>query len=167
MEEILDVVNDADIVTGTATRSEVHAQQWMHRSVHILVFNEQKELYLQRRSLVKDCSPGLWDTSAAGHIGSGESYTIGAKRELNEELGLALSTKLEPLFKLKATAANGFEFVNVFCCIAKTEIVPDPVEIIEGRWIDRDALRRWMLNEPSTFTTTFHDISSNAKFPSG
>ena len=36
----------------------------------------------------KDESPGLWDTSSAGHLNSGESYEEGAYRELWEELGI-------------------------------------------------------------------------------
>jgi len=157
-EEIFDVVNDVDEVIGTATRAEVHAKGLRHRAVHILVFNRSGEIYLQKRSLDKGCSPGLWDTSAAGHVESEESYALAAGRELHEELGLPEDTVLEELFKLSASSATGFEFVHVFRCVATTIVVPDPVEIMEGRWIEPHSLARWIARDRSEFTTTFQEI---------
>ena len=157
-EEIFDVVNSLDEVIGTASRAAVHAKQLRHRSAHILVFNSSGELYLQKRSLNKDTSPGLWDTSAAGHVGNGESYRDAAGRELHEELGLPLETTLEPLFKLDANFITGFEFVWVYRGIATAMLIPDPVEISEGRWSDVTQLEEWIKCRPTYFTTTFREI---------
>ena len=63
----------------------------MHRAVHILVFNQRGELFLQKRSMSKDNDPGMWDSSAAGHVDSGESYLDCATREIEEELGVEFS----------------------------------------------------------------------------
>src|SRR2546430_1036158 len=38
-EESFAVVNEQDQVTGTATRGEVHANNLLHRAVHVLIFN--------------------------------------------------------------------------------------------------------------------------------
>ena len=70
--ELLDVVDDNDEVIAIKTRGEIHARGLMHRSVHILVFNSRGEVFLQKRSLSKDEQPGKWDSSAAGHVDSGE-----------------------------------------------------------------------------------------------
>ena len=86
-QELLDVVDFEDRVTGVKMRGEVHAQGLMHRAVHVLVFNSAGQLFLQKRSMTKDESPGQWDTSAAGHVDSGETYLECAVRELAEELG--------------------------------------------------------------------------------
>ena len=59
--ELFDVVDSEDRVTGQATRGGVHAQGLLHRSVHILVFNSQGELFLQKRAMTKDENPGYWD----------------------------------------------------------------------------------------------------------
>lgn len=163
-EEIFDVVDTDDLVTGRAARSEVHARGLRHRAVHILVFNELGELYVQRRSLDKDCSPGLWDTSAAGHVASGEAYAAAAQRELHEELGLPLGTVLDPLFKLQASAATGFEFVRVFRCITGAQPIPDPEEIMEARWIANDELARWLRRASADFTGTFREICARLRF---
>ena len=73
-EEIFDIVDERDEVVGRRPRSEVHRLGLQHRAVHVLVFNARGELFLQKRSMQKDCFPGAWDSSAAGHLDSGESY---------------------------------------------------------------------------------------------
>ncbi len=115
---------------------------------------------MQRRSLDKDSAPGLWDTSAAGHVETSENYDLAAQRELNEELGIGQSTKLIPLFKLDACAATGHEFTWVYRCVAATAVIPDPVEILDGRWCEIERLDEWLRARPSDFTTTFHLIWS-------
>ena len=87
-----------------ASRDEVHQKKLMHRSVHILVFNSQVNLFLQKRSLIKDENPGLWDTSAAGHLDSGEDYLNCAKRELKEELGISCS--MDEVMRIPAQLAT-------------------------------------------------------------
>jgi isopentenyldiphosphate isomerase len=84
-EELFDVVNERDEVIGVAPRAQVHAEGLRHRAVHVLVFNPEGRLFVQRRSFAKDNSPGCWDTSAAGHLDAGEDYHAAALRELGEE----------------------------------------------------------------------------------
>ena len=79
-QELLYVVDENDRVIGARTRGEIHARGLMHRATHILVFNSQGELFLQKRSMSKDENPGLWDPSAAGHVNSGEDYATFAVR---------------------------------------------------------------------------------------
>ncbi len=73
-EEIFDVVDENNCVIKQLPRSEVHSLGLRHRSVHLLVFNSKGELFLQKRSMKKDCSPGTWDSSVSGHLDSGEDY---------------------------------------------------------------------------------------------
>src|SRR6266403_4721632 len=103
-EEIFDVVNERDEVIGKRPRSEVHRLGLMHRATHVLVFNKRGQVFLQKRSVKKDRQPGLWDSSASGHVDSGENYDACVVRELQEELGLELRAPLERLFKLPASA---------------------------------------------------------------
>ena len=86
--ELLDVVDADDRVIAVKTRGDIHAQGLKHRAVHILVFNGQGQVFLQKRSLSKDEQPGKWDSSAAGHVDSGETYLECASREIEEELGI-------------------------------------------------------------------------------
>src|SRR6516164_8309470 len=85
-EEIFDVVDENDHVIDRKPRNEVHRLGLMHRAVHVLVFNPCGEIFLQKRSTKKDRQPGVWDSSASGHVDSGEDYDSCAIRELGEEL---------------------------------------------------------------------------------
>ncbi|MFM9030724.1 MAG: NUDIX hydrolase, partial [Opitutaceae bacterium] len=90
-EEWFDVVNERDEVVGRETRREVHARGLWHLSVHTLVFDRAGRVMLQKRSLLKDLSPGLWDSSCSGHLDAGEDYDSAAVRELGEEIGVRLA----------------------------------------------------------------------------
>src|ERR1044071_3578361 len=103
-DEIFDVVNERDEVTGQAPRGRVHREGLKHRAVHVLVFNRRGEVFLQKRSMKKDTFPGAWDSSASGHLNSGEDYDTCAVRELFEEIGLKAPGAPERLFKIEARA---------------------------------------------------------------
>jgi len=153
-DETLDIVDPNDVVVGTATRAEVHRHGYLHRAVHMLVYNTRGELYVQKRSLAKDTAPGLWDTSAAGHLDSGEDYFAAAHRELREELSLT-DVELEHVFNLPASSTTGYEFVRVYQCVTDAAVIPDPDEIADGRWVDELTLRQWLAREPAAFASTF------------
>src|SRR5215467_7374288 len=118
-EEIFDVVNERDEVVDHKPRSEVHRLGLMHRAVHVLVFNSRGEVFLQKRSMSKDRQPGLWDSSASGHLDSGEDYDVCAIRELHEEIGLRLSSAPTRLFKLPASVDTDMEHVWIYRCTAE------------------------------------------------
>src|SRR3954471_6704889 len=103
-EEWFDVVNERDEVVGRATRREVHATGLWHRAVHVLVFDSAGRVFLQKRSMLKDLSPGLWDSSCSGHLEAGEDYDTAAVRELAEEIGVRLGSGNAPArwFRLEA-----------------------------------------------------------------
>ena len=138
-EEIFDVVNERDEVIGQQPRSEVHRLGLMHRAVHVLVFNAAGQVFLQKRSMKKDRQPGLWDSSASGHVDSGEDYDACAVRELREEIGLQLDAAPKRLFKLAACAETDQEHVWVYRCEAEGPFRLDPEEIERGGWFAPEA----------------------------
>jgi len=153
MAEIFDVVNDRDEVIGRQPRSEVHRLGLMHRAVHVLVFNSRGQIFLQKRSLKKDRQPGLWDSSASGHVECGEDYDFCAVRELREEIGLQLAAAPERLFKLAASAETDQEHVWVYRCQAEGPFVLDQHEIERGGWFAPGEVTRWMTEKPQEFAT--------------
>jgi isopentenyl-diphosphate Delta-isomerase len=156
--EIFDVVNERDEVVGQETRLEVHKRGLLHRAVHVLIFNGRGQLFLQKRSLQKDCFPGTWDSSAAGHLAPGEAYDACAVREVQEELGLELSCAPLRLFKIDACAATGQEFVWVYRHEAEGPFLLDPVEIDRGDWFAPDSIDRWIAEAPHEFADAFRLI---------
>ena len=163
--ELLDVVDADDRVIGCAPRGEVHRQGLRHRAAHILVFNPQGEVFVQRRAWWKECQPGRWDTSAAGHVDAGETYTRAACRELEEELGIRAGDDLRLLCQLAAGPQTGNEFVAVYEVVTDQTPHPDPHEIIDGRWCTAEALEVWLAAEPESFTAAFHEIWKRYRQP--
>ena len=148
-----------DRVIGKATRSEIHKKNLLHRSIHILVFNSKNQLFLQKRSMAKDENPGLWDTSSAGHVDSGESYDESAHRELYEEL--RITAELNPLTKIKACNETYQEHVQVYFCKTDAIININQEEISEGKYFDLTALKNEIQERPDQYTSSLKLILKN------
>lgn len=154
-EELFDVVNTRDEVIGTERRSVVHRKQLMHRAIHVFVFNASGQLYLQKRSLTKDSSPGKWVSSCSGHVDSGEDYDSAALRELGEELGLFDPAEFMRVFKEPSCNQTGQEFVWVYHSKSEGPFRLDPDESSEGRWVNLDELNGWIQSRPFDFAPSF------------
>jgi isopentenyldiphosphate isomerase len=149
--EIFDVVNDRDEAVGQQTRGEVHRLGLKHRAVHVLVFNQRGEVFLQKRSMRKDTAPGAWDSSASGHLDTGEDYDACAVRELHEEIGLKTASAPARLFKIDARPETGQEFVWVYRLEAEGPFTLHPDEIETGGWFAPDKVTAWMAERPRDF----------------
>jgi isopentenyldiphosphate isomerase len=161
-EEIFDVVNERDEVVGQATRAEAHRSGLPHRAVHVLVFNSKRQIFLQKRSMNKDRQPGKWDSSASGHLDTGEHYDACAVRELREELGWTSSAPLGRMFKLAAGAETDQEHVWVYRCEAEGPFQLHPEEIEKGDWFEPQHVSRWMKQRPEEFASAFRIIWKRA-----
>jgi isopentenyldiphosphate isomerase len=157
-EELLDVVDENDSVVEVKTRGEIHAQGLMHRAVHILVFNNRGDLFIQKRSMNKDENPGLWDSSAAGHVDSGEDYLQCALREITEELGIVVAGALQLLFKLPASAATGYEHSLIYRYDFDGPLILQKDEIDEGRWISPEHMDQSLEARDPGMTESLHLI---------
>ena len=171
-DELFDVVDNRDQVVRQAPRREVHAQGWRHRAVHVLVFNRAGEVFLQKRSMSKDMSPGLWDSSCSGHLDAGEDYDAAAWRELQEEIGLLVEPvggnrgvgaprlQLKRWVRVAACEETGQEFVWVYQLEAEGPFTLCPDEIERGEWIAPDELNRRIAARPEDYCPAFRLIWS-------
>jgi isopentenyl-diphosphate delta-isomerase type 1 len=155
-EEIFDVVDHRDQVVGTALRSHVHAQNLLHRAVHVLLFNLKGELFVQKRAATKDSFPGCYDSSASGHLNSGEDYDLCAKRELHEELGLVLPThRFLKHFKIEACEDTGWEFVWVYSVATDEQPRINLDELESGEFWTRQRCQSMLASYPERFARSF------------
>ena len=154
-EDIFDVVNERDEVIDRKPRSEVHRLGLLHRAVHVLVFNSHGQIFLQKRSMKKDRQPGLWDSSASGHVDSGEDYDTTATRELREEIGLQRARPPARLFKIAACAETDQEFVWVYRCESEGPFELNRDEIDRGDWFSLEQVIRWIADKPEEFASAF------------
>jgi len=151
--ELLEVVDENCEPFGILPRGEVHVRGLYHKSVHIFIFNSKGEIYLQRRSLDREEFPGLWSSSASGHVSPGEPTIYSAQRELKEELGIKV--KLEEVLRVKPIPETNWECVTLFVGFTDKTPKPDPREVLEGRFFKPDELERLLKEEPEKFSPAF------------
>ncbi len=156
-DEDFDVVDSDDHVIDTLHRDEVHSRDLRHRAVHILVFNAAGELLLQKRSPWKDKSPGLWDSSTAGHVDAGETYEEAAHRELREEIGITVPT-LTPICKLGCGPETGHEFLQIYRTTHEGPFTPCPKELEGAVFLPLKRIAEWMATAPDDFTPVFRQV---------
>jgi isopentenyl-diphosphate delta-isomerase type 1 len=151
----VDLVDEDDRIIGQALRSECHGDpKLIHRAVHVLLFNDQQQLLLQKRSCHKDIQPGKWDTSVGGHLDPGENYRAAAIREMNEELGVA-GIPLRELYHSKIRNRVESENVRTYLTIYNGPIRFAPDEIDEVRFWSHEEISAAL--KSGCFTPNFEE----------
>jgi isopentenyldiphosphate isomerase len=161
--EFLPLVNETGEVIGKATRNECHSGNFLlHPVVHLHVFNSSGKLFLQKRASTKDIQPGKWDTSVGGHVDYGEKVIEALMREVREELGII---EFKPTFIKSYTfkSSQEFELINCYYTIYNGEIVPDPIEISEGKFWKISDIKNAI--EKDIFTPNFENEFLNIILP--
>jgi isopentenyl-diphosphate Delta-isomerase len=158
MLETVILVDEKDHPLGTQEKLAAHTIPQRHRAFSVFIFNTQGETLIQRRTLGKYHSPGLWANSCCGHPRPGEEVGRAASRRLQEELGFACP--LTPLttvcytLKLEKDLWE-LEYTHVFKGAYEGAIVPNPEEVCEIKWMSSKALRRDVLAHPTHYARWF------------
>ncbi len=139
LEEWVPILNDEVKIVGKMPRSVAHSgSKILHPVVHLHVFNDKGDLYLQKRPEHKTIQPNKWDTAVGGHIADGESVELALQRESSEEIGL---------FEFEAKTFKNYvwesdiekEYIFAFTTVTNKELRPDGHEVEDGRF--------WTLDE--------------------
>lgn len=145
-------VDEQDAVLGEVTRQKAHEEGLLHRLVAIYLLNDKNDILVHERT--KD---GHLDHSSAGHVDVGESYLEAAKRELEEELGVAGAELQEiGVAKSKDTWETGSCSVifRVFICWA-APITLKADEVKSVYWADPKEVLEDMRAHPEKYTNGF------------
>lgn len=141
-DEIVVIVDEQNTVVGAAPRHQMRAQSLPHRSTYILVFNSQGDLYVQKRTMIKDIFPGYYDPAAGGVVLAGESYDASAQRELFEEMGIR-DVPLTAQFTFYYTDERTRVWGAVYTCVYDGPLVLQVEEVESGEFVPvADILRR-------------------------
>lgn len=170
MTEYVDVLSEAGIPTGiTKPKSAVHRDGDWHLAAHVWIVTPEGRLLLQRRALVKESWPGMWDISVAGHVSAGESAAEAVLREAREELGLVLSAaELTYLGRLRYQAVvNGGAYIEneyheVYLARRDLDVATltlDPLEVAEVRLVLPEEIARFeVVPHPEEYGLLFRAV---------
>jgi 8-oxo-dGTP pyrophosphatase MutT (NUDIX family) len=104
---------------------------------------------VQKRTQTKDVFPGYYDIAAGGVVLAGESYELGAVRELEEELGIR-ETPLTSLFDFSYEDEYIRLWGRAFSCKYDGELVLQEEEVESGEFMRVDEVFRLAKTEQFT-----------------
>lgn len=143
-EELLPIVDICGNTIGNISRAEAHnGSKPLHPVVHLHIFNNKGELYLQRRPAWKEIQPSKWDTAVGGHIAYGETAATALKRETEEELGI-ISFQSEQIGMYVFESNIEKELIFVYKTTYNGTIAPNTSEVMDGRFWNIDEINQNM-----------------------
>jgi isopentenyldiphosphate isomerase len=145
-DELVTVVDQRNEVVGVAPRRRIRSEDLWHRCTYVFVLNAAGDLYVHKRTDTKDAYPGFYDVVAGGVNVAGESYEGCARRELEEELGVAA----EPIFRFlhRYEGRSGRVWGGVFDVVWDGPIVWQPSEVVWGAFVPFDEVDAMIAREP-------------------
>ena len=157
------LVDQADNSIGQMGKIEAHQRGQLHRAFSILIFNQQGELLIQKRSSNKYHSAGLWANTCCSHPRPDETIQAAAHRRLAEEMGFDCHIREVTSFIYKTFFDNGLcehELDHVLIGEYDGKIEPDANEVSEWKYISLDDLRVSLVRSPHLYTEWFKLIFS-------
>ncbi|HEY6006155.1 MAG TPA: NUDIX domain-containing protein [Anaeromyxobacter sp.] len=121
----------------------VYRKQHVVPSVVAVIVDDAERVVLTRRSIAP--FRGLW-VMPGGKIDLGEPIVSALHREVREEIGIEVVVGgLVDVFEHLTPGADNDHFVILYyrCRATAEELVPNPAEVAEARWIPRDELTRY------------------------
>lgn len=141
MEQVV-LVDENNNEIGLADKDTVHHQNTpLHRAFSLFVFNSKNELLVTQRAQTKKTFPGVWTNTVCGHLSSGETTVLAAKRRLKAELGIDISeTEIREVapYRYKFTDQNGMvenEICPVLVAVSDIDPKPNRLEVNSWKWV--------------------------------
>jgi isopentenyl-diphosphate delta-isomerase len=160
MEQVI-LVDEQDNVVGAMDKLEAHRQGILHRAFSIVIFNSKGELLLQKRSMKKYHSGGLWTNSCCSHPKPDELISHAASSRLNYEMGIDLHPDFAYKFLYKSQLDNNFiehELDHVFTGVFDGTPVINSEEVEDWKFVNIDDLQADILQNPDNYTVWFRLI---------
>lgn len=151
-QDTLDVLNAHGRRTGhKQPKTAVHELGLWHASAHVWIYDGHGRVLLQRRSHMTWNYPDCWDISSAGHVSTGETGLAAARRELQEELGIAVRPGQLQLLKIVrrapwdvtyGTRHREYQYIYALQLPKDTKFKLQLLEVSGVRWVALPELLR-------------------------
>ena len=164
IKDFVVLVNENDEKIGLMPKMEAHEKGLLHRAFSVFIFNRNKELMLQKRSLKKYHSPGLWTNTCCSHQRDGESNINAGMRRLKEEMGFSSELREINSFIYKVKFDNGLiehELDYILVGEYENDVEPNSQELDDCKWIDLDEINDDIKTNPEEYTEWFKIIMDN------
>jgi isopentenyl-diphosphate delta-isomerase len=161
------LVNEHDEEIGTSEKLEVHQKALLHRAFSVLIFNQNNELLIHRRTEHKYHSGGLWTNTCCGHPNAHEEINQAAHRRLKEEMGFDTSLNFLYKFQYHAVFNNGLtehEIDYVFTGVYNGTFTVNPEEVADYKWISINDLLKDLAEKSQDYTFWFKKILKSDEF---
>ncbi|HEV7453710.1 MAG TPA: NUDIX domain-containing protein [Candidatus Saccharimonadales bacterium] len=157
MPDAVQEVDEHDKLTGRVLPRAVvcdGTSMVVHRCVAVYVFDTQGRVYIQTHK-----KSGLFDHSVGGHVDAGENYAIAARRETEEELGIAGVPFHELGTGILSNEPTRRHMFGVYECypIKDWRFVPND-EVDEIIPMAMDDLVKMVQSAPERFTSGFINV---------
>ncbi len=153
---IVDVVDDRNRAVSRAERRELLPKGLNFRTVHILLFDRENQIFLQRLVAQHPRSPSRLGSSVAGYLRANETYFHAARRKLREELSIPARIRSVGQFEMNDEGSRKFVGVYVGRTLRKPTIADDLVK--ELVLMTEANIRKLIHRNPAAFTTTFVSV---------
>jgi 8-oxo-dGTP pyrophosphatase MutT (NUDIX family) len=141
-DELLDIVDENDRVTGQAPRGEAYRKRLRHRCVFVLARDPRGRIFVHRRTPNKLVFPSRYDMFVGGVVGAGESYDEAALREAEEELGVQGLPRPTPVLRFLYETPEHTWWSKVYEVECALPVHPQPEEIAWHAFITEEELER-------------------------
>lgn len=137
--EWVDIVNEHNEVIAQSSRQQMRAQRLRHRATYVVVHDGMGKILVQRRTDIKDFYPGWLDATTGGVVQSGENVLDSARREAEEELGIAGVPFAEHgLFYFEEEQCRVWG--ALFSCVSHGPFALQEEEVVEVSWLSPEEI---------------------------
>ncbi len=145
MREKIDVYNKNREKTGKIVyRGDPLDDDQYRLVVHAVIFNMDKQILCQKRSITKAGYPLFWDISCGGCVQAGESSNEAIQREILEELGVEIDFSLtRPAYSF--TNMNTFD--DYYYALAEYSIddfTLQESEVVRVQWFSLEEIKQML-----------------------
>ncbi|MFA4996124.1 MAG: isopentenyl-diphosphate Delta-isomerase [Patescibacteria group bacterium] len=158
MTEKLILVDESNNEIGIDEKLIAHIKGSLHRAISVFVFNDKKELLIQKRDKNKYHSARLWSNTCCSHPKPKENVLAAAHRRLKEEMGFDCELKEIFLLRYKIKLENNItenECDHVFIGCHNDNPKPNPEEASNYKWISIEKLEKNFKKSPDKYTYWF------------